>query len=191
MSDDEKVYEDDTNYMHWLKVEQFAMLFDPETEMEEELWSRSVGKYSVDEAFVPDSGQGMYSVDIRPDDTVTQHDWISSETVKGELKFVVKLKHISDCGKSEDKCYDFSCKHQTVIDYAELERDIRQEFLQMWTSLTDRPNENEKFGLPGLRYVEHSDNLFYAYNVLCSNCKVYTPRLDSTCHTCESVLVNH
>lgn len=197
MSDDEVVYNDESDYISWLAVERlanFMVVLDPELsqlqEQEQESWDNTVGKYAVDEAFVPTDTDALLSVDIRTSDQPSGHEWISSQTVKQVPKFTVKLRHISDCGNGEDKCYDFSCSHKTEIDYAELERDIRDEYIEMWTSLSDRPTENNWWGLPGLRYVEHSDNLFYTLNQVCGECNIYTPKDNDTCHNCDRVLIN-
>jgi RNA polymerase subunit RPABC4/transcription elongation factor Spt4 len=197
MSDDDIVYNDESDYISWLAVERlanFMVVLDPELselqQQEQESWDNTVGKYAIDEAFVPTDTDALLSVDIRSSDTPSGHEWVSSQTVKKDLKFTVKLKHISDCGKGEDKCYDFSCSHKTEIDYAELERDIRDEYIEMWTSLTDRPTENLWFGLPGLRYVEHNDNLFYQLNKVCGECNIYTPKDSDTCANCDRVLIN-
>jgi len=197
MSDDDIVYNDESDYISWLAVERlanFMVVLDPELSelqlQEQESWDNTVGKYAIDEAFVPTDTDALLSVDIRSSDTPSGHEWISSQTVKKNLKFAVKLKHISDCGNGEDKCYDFSCSHKTEIDYAELERDIRDEYIEMWTSLADRPTENLWFGLPGLRYVEHSDNLFYRLNKVCGECNIYTPKDSDTCANCDKVLIN-
>jgi hypothetical protein len=203
MSDDEVVYNDESDYISWLAVERlanFMVVLDPELselqQQEQESWDNTVGKYSVDEAFVPTDTDALLSVDIRSSDQPSGHEWISSQTVKKEPKFTVKLKHMSTCGKAEKDCYNCGiaseprCRHWDVIDYAQLERDIRDEYIEMWTSLSDRPTENNWFGLPGLRYVEHSDNLFYRLNQVCGECFIYTPKDSDTCQNCDKVLIN-
>jgi hypothetical protein len=82
--------------LSWLEVqEQAVYLLDPETESEEELWARSIAKNGIDEstfAFADairarnmlQSEHGYYSfgsVDLVVEET-TQHDWVSSDTVK-------------------------------------------------------------------------------------------------------------
>ena len=81
MSDDEIVYEDETNYIDWLTVERlanFMVVLDPtlaqiNQDPEQESWDNAVGKYAVDEIFV-DSNDTKLSVDIRHCEEVSGHD---------------------------------------------------------------------------------------------------------------------
>ena len=198
MSDDEVVYESETNYIDWLTVMQlasFMQVLDPELEavnQEQESWDDSVGKYAVDEAFVPTDTDAMQSVDIRADEQVSQHDWVSSQTKHGLKENIVLGAYPTICGKPETKCdkMKYGCVHKYYLKSFEIVDNIRDEYLESWTSLTDRPTENFWAGLPGLRYVENSDNLFHRINVVCGECLIYTPKADDTCQNCDKVLIN-
>ena len=189
MCGNNEVYDVDSKYISWLKVEQFATLFDPEVDEESELWAKAVGKYAVDEAFVPDSGKGMLSVDVRSEEKVSGHDWISSKTRQPHA-LQITLDGSSDCGKDLKDCYDFNCKHKSWVKSAEWLPVIRDEYKEEWTSLSDRPTENDNFGLPGLRMVEFGDVKFFRNNVLCEVCRIYTSKHDDVCQMCESSLVS-
>lgn len=193
MSDDEVVYNDEANYISWLKLVQlvqFDMVLDPESpeEVEYELDRRAVGFNPNDEVIVR-SDEGFRSVDAEPDAEVSQHDWVSSQTKVGH-SLQVALDGMSDCGKPLTECGDFSCKHETWVKSAEWLPQIRDEFKTEWTSLSDRPTENDKFGLPGLRYIEKPDRIYFSLNAECPSCHIYTPRKDSECQNCESNLVS-
>jgi hypothetical protein len=193
--DDEVVYESETNYIDWLTVMQlasFMQVLDPELEsvnQEQESWDNSVSKYAVDEAFVLSDNFVTQSVDIRADEQVSQHDWVSSRT-KGPHSLQITLDGKSECGKPLAQCNTFNCKHESWVKSAEWLPQVRDEYLEMWSSLSDRPTENNFIGLPGLRYVEHTDNLFYVLNKVCGNCFIYTPKADDTCQNCDKVLIN-
>jgi hypothetical protein len=157
MSDDEVVYNDEANYISWLKLVQlvqFDMVIDPDddAEVEFELDRRAVGFNPNDEVVVW-SDEGLRSIDAEPDTEVSQHDWVSAHVRKKDGS-------------------------------------IRDEFLPQTNSLLDRPTENDKFGLPGLRYIEKPDKVFFSLNVECPSCHIFTPSVDDACQNCESNLIS-
>jgi len=199
MSDDDIVYNDESDYISWLAVERlanFMVVLDPELSelqlQEQESWDNTVGKYAIDEAFVPTDTDALLSVDIRSSDQPSGHDWVSPQTKHGMKEQIVLGGLPTLCGKKESECDKIKegCTHGYYLQSYEIVDNIRDEYIPMWTSLTDRPTENEWFGLPGLRYVEHGDNLFYALNVVCKECFIYTPTAFDTCQNCDKVLVN-
>ena len=203
MSDeyDKVIYEEDSRLLSWLMVRQCAELLGDDAEQnlelmtdEEEQWVRAVAKYGKDEqvfTFIKPHSEiaevGTSTYDNTPEDEPKGSDWIASETVKQNGKFLVKLTNKSGCGKTEANCYDFNCNHVMVVTEAEVQTDIRQEFKEDWNSMADRPTENFFLGLAGVIFT---DEWQYGHTT-CPNCFVLTPTDVDECTVCDFQLVSN
>lgn len=208
MSDDEAVWDDDDKLVSILDVLKAVGLFgelivqpvqtidDDEFDYEAELEYQDtvVSKFSGDYDSFPFQDR-MHGVetrggvqDVRPEREPSGHEWVASQAVRGTRTEMTVINPRSDCGKPLSQCYSFKCNHENDgLEFKQVP-DIRHEYKEEWTSLSDRPTENSWIGLPGLRDIEAGDYRWYRWNSVCPECHIMTPKAYKECQYCDAVV---